>query len=49
MDEDIAKCLKQYDEEQHLSRECLPEKQTIYGIEVVSSFLKVGVPLTKID
>ena len=31
------------------SGECLPEKQRIYRIKVLSSFLKVGVPLNKID
>ena len=44
-DEDIAKCLKLYDSEQHPSRECLPEKQRIYRIKVLLSFLKAGVPL----
>ena len=48
-DVDIAKSLKQYDEEQHPSGECLPEKQRIYRIKVLSSFLKAGVPLNKID
>jgi len=48
-DADIAKCLKQYDEEQHPSGECLPENQRIYHIKVVSSFLKARVPLAKID
>ena len=48
-DADIAKYLKQYDEEQHPSGECLSENQRIYRIKVVSSFLKAGVPLAKID
>ena len=48
-DTDIAKCLKQYDEEQHPRGECLPENPKIYRIKVVSSFLKAGVLLTKID
>ena len=48
-DEDIAKCLKLYDEEQHPSGECLPENQRIYRIKVLSSFLKAGVPLNKLD
>ena len=39
-DEDnIAKRLKLYDKEQHPSGECLPEKQIIYRIKVLSSFL----------
>ena len=48
-EEDIANCLKQYDEEQHPSGECLPEEPIIYCIKVMSSFLKAGVPLTNID
>ena len=41
-DEDIAKCVTN-------SGECLPEKQRIHRIKVLSSFLKAGVPLNKID
>ena len=48
-DTDIAKCLKQYDEEQHPSGECSPENQRIHRIKVVSSFLEAGVLLAKID
>ena len=48
-DEDIAKCLKLYDEEKHPNGECLPEKQRIYRIKVLSSFLKAGVPLNKLE
>ena len=41
--------MKLYDEEQHPSGECLPEKQRIYRIKVLSSFLKAGVPLNKLE
>lgn len=37
-DKDIAKCLKQYNEEQHPSGEYLPEKRRIYRIKVMLSF-----------
>ena len=47
--EDIAKCLKQYDEQEHPSGEHLPEAQRVYRIKVVTAFLKAGVPLNKID
>ena len=48
-DEDIVKCLNKYDEEQHPNGEHLPEKQRLYRIEVVTAFLKAGVPLRKIE
>ena len=38
-DEDIVKCLKKHDEEQHPTGEGLPEKQRLYRIKVVSAFL----------
>ena len=44
-DEDIAKCLKQYDEQEHPSGEHLPEAQRVYRIKVVTAFLKAGVHL----
>ena len=46
---DIVKALGAYDEEVHPVGETLPADQRIFRIKVVSTFLKAGVPLNKID
>ena len=41
--------LKKYDQKVHPVGENLPEDVRVYRVEVVESFLKAGVPLSKID
>lgn len=45
----IAESLRKYDESNHPSGEMLSEPIRIYRIRVVKSFLKAGIPLSKVD
>ena len=45
----IADVLVQHNNETHLRGETLPEQQQVYHIKVVTSFLKAGVPRSKIE
>ena len=45
----IADMLVKYDKDKHPIGETLSEEVRVYRIQVVTSFLKVGVPLSKID
>ena len=45
---DIAEAFRQYDYEVHPSGETLPEDVRIYRVNVLSTFLKAGVPINKI-
>ena len=45
----IAGMLKKYDQKVHPVGENLPEDVRVYRVKVVESFLKAGVPLSKID
>ncbi len=38
-----------HNQEQHLRGETLPEQQQVYRVKVVTTFLKAGVPLSKIE
>ena len=46
---DIASCLKKFNQQEHQKGETLPEQQQVYRVKVVSTFLKAGVPLGKIQ
>ena len=46
---DIAASLRKYNKDVHPRGESLPEEQQVYRVKVVSSFLKPGVPLSKMD
>jgi hypothetical protein len=46
---DIAKELLKYDSEAHPSGETLPSSTRIYCVNVVTTLLKAGIPLSKID
>ena len=46
---DIAESLKQYDTTVHPVGENLPEETRVYRVKVVTTMLKAGVPLSKID
>ena len=46
---DIAESLRKYNQDVHPRGETLPEEQQIYRVKVVSTFLKAGVPLSKMD
>lgn len=48
-EQDIATALQKYDKEVHPVGETLPTEQRVYRIKVVSTFLKAGVPIAKID
>ena len=41
--------LVQHNSETHQRGETLPQEQQVYRVKVVTSFLKAGVPLNKID
>ena len=45
----IAESLRKYDEEGHPKGETLPENVRVYRVTVVKSFLKAGIPLSKVD
>ena len=48
-EQDIVKALLKYDEEMHPVGETLPGEQRVYRVKVVSTFLKAGVPIAKMD
>ena len=41
--------LRKYDKDEHPIGETLSEEVRVYRIKLVTSFLKAGVPLSKID
>ena len=45
----IADMLIEHNQEEHLRGETLPEQQQVYRVKVVTTFLKAGVPLSKIE
>ena len=45
----ISDMLKQYDKQHHPIGETLSDDARVYRIKVVSTFLKAGVPLSKVD
>ena len=45
----IAEALAKYDKQEHPRGETLSQDQRLYRINVVTAFLKAGVPLAKID
>ena len=46
---DVARALKSYEQEIHPSGEGLSEAHKLYRIKVLTTFLKAGVPLAKIE
>lgn len=48
-EKDIAKALWQYDLEVHPSGETLPFSTRIHRVHVVTTFMKAGIPLSKVD
>ena len=48
-EQDIAEKLQEYNSQEHTSGESLPINQQVYRIKVVSTFLRAGVPLAKIE
>ena len=48
-EQDIVMALQKYDKEVHPVGETLPTEKRVYKIKVVSTFLKAGVQITKID
>ena len=46
---DIYQCLQDYDRRVHPSGETLPESTRVYRVKVVTSLLKAGTPLNKVD
>ena len=45
----IADILRKYDKNEHPIGETISEEVRVYTIKIVTSFLKSGVPLSKID
>ena len=48
-DMDIVEALQKYDTNTHPSGETLPDGVRVYRVKVLSTFLKAGVPINKID
>ena len=48
-DMDIVEALQKYDTNTHPSGETLPDAVRVYHVMVLSTFLKAGVPINKID
>ena len=46
---DIAATMKAHDNEVHPKGETLPMEERVYRVKCVCTFLKVGVPLSKIE
>ena len=46
---DIAKQLSDYNEQNHLIGENLPEETQVFRVKVVTAFLRAAVPLSKIE
>ena len=48
-EQDIAESLVRYNQKHHMCGETLPQNIQVYWVKVVSSFLRAGVPLSKVD
>ena len=48
-EKDIAEALVQYNSDNHLRGETLPQSQQVYRVKVVKTFLQAGVPLSKLN
>ena len=48
-EEDIANALCAYNSREHLAGEELPPEQQVYRVKVLTTFLKAGVPISKLD
>ena len=48
-EQEIALSLKAHNAETHLVGETLPEEQQVFRVKVVTTFLRAGVPLGKLD
>ena len=48
-EQDIATALREFNSTEHIAGEHLPEEQQVFRVKVVSTFLKAGVPMNKID
>ena len=48
-EQDIAKALKRFDDQNHPTGETLPEAQRVFRVKVITAFLKAGVPLNKLE
>ena len=48
-EQEISEALKRYDREHHPVGEHLPDSTRVYRVRVVSTMLKAGVPLNKVD
>ena len=48
-DRDISEAFKSYEQEVHPCGETLPEAHKLWRVKVVTTFLRAGVPLAKID
>ena len=46
---DIAQAFHEYASQEHAVGETLPENQQVYRVNVVSTFLRAGVPISKIE
>ena len=48
-EQNLAVYLKKYDESVHPKRETLPTEQRVYRIKVLKTFMRAGVPLSKLE
>ena len=45
----MANALRAYNSHEHLAGEELPPEQQVYRVKVLTTFLKAGVPISKLD
>ena len=45
LERDIAEALREYNDEKHVAGEQLPKEQHVFRVQVVSTFLKAGIPI----
>lgn len=48
-EQDIAEAFREYASQEHTAGKTLPENQQVYRVKVVTTFLRAGVPISKID
>jgi hypothetical protein len=49
-EKDIAEAApRAYNKEEHLAGEELPPEQQVYRVKVITTFLRAGVPISKLD
>ena len=48
-EKDIVEALSAYNAKEHLAGEALPPEQLVYRVKVLTTFLRAGIPINKLD